>query len=356
MTNKRRTRRTRSSIFWLLLPLLSFLVLVYPFARLVRWYAGPDLIIWPVALVVWLLAVFALIGSFNWRWRLPQFILLHWLGIGFIFFSLVIIYEVIRLFVSFDDHNAAIIITVLAILACIIAFIVAQRLIVKELRFNSAKINAPVRLVQISDVHIGSRRKEYLQRIVKRINDLDPDHVVITGDLLDTSRVGRDDLAALADLNGSVYGITGNHERYVGLDRVLPMLAELGVQMLHNDHVILEDVQLIGIDDAEHHEQVAQQLPTIKQHQDKYRILLYHRPAGWQEAIDHGIDLMLSGHTHNGQIIPFNFLVKQEFKLIKGLYQQDRSHLYVSTGTGTWGPILRLGSVNEITCIDLVPE
>ena len=274
---------------------------------------------------------------------------------GFVCFSLVVVYEVIRLFVDLDDRAAALLIAVLTALGSLIAFVVAQRLIVKELKFSSPKISSPTRLVQISDVHIGSRRAEYLHRIVRRINALDPHHVVITGDLLDTSRVGRDELAALADLRGSVYCITGNHERYAGLDHVLPVLADLGVRVLRNEHIILDDIQLIGIDDAEHHEQVAQQLPHIDHDPDKYRVLLYHRPAGWQDAVEHGIELMLSGHTHNGQIIPFNLLVRQEFKWIKGLYQQDRSHLYVSTGTGTWGPVMRLGSVNEITCIDLLP-
>ena len=72
--------------------------------------------------------------------------------------------------------------------------------------------------------------------------------------------------------------------------------------------------------------------------------------------MDHGIDLMLSGHTHNGQIFPFNLLVKQQFKRIAGLYIEKDARLYVSSGTGTWGPLMRLGSMNEITLFDLLPD
>ena len=95
-------------------------------------------------------------------------------------------------------------------------------------------------------------------------------------------------------------------------------------------------------------------------------MLLYHRPLGWEAAVEHGVDLMLSGHTHNGQIFPFNLLVKRQFRRISGLYSSKDSgkdgaagrpnaHLYVSPGTGTWGPLMRLGSLNEITCIDVKP-
>ena len=90
-------------------------------------------------------------------------------------------------------------------------------------------------------------------------------------------------------------------------------------------------------------------------YKSRFNILLYHRPSGWEDAISHGVDLMLSGHTHNGQIFPFNFLVKQQFARIKGHYQKDNAHLYVNCGTGTWGPLMRLGSLNEISCFDLLP-
>ncbi len=118
---------------------------------------------------------------------------------------------------------------------------------------------------------------------------------------------------------------------------------------------MIGEIQLIGIDDAESVDQVAVQLPLIERASGKYNVLLYHRPLGWLDAFADGVDLMLSGHTHNGQIFPFNWLVRAQFSRLQGLYSASSGagQHYVSPGTGTWGPIMRLGSNNEITVFNL---
>jgi predicted MPP superfamily phosphohydrolase len=151
-----------------------------------------------------------------------------------------------------------------------------------------------------------------------------------------------------------VYLSIGNHERYIGLDKVVPLLEEAGVRVLRNNSVLADGLQLIGIDDADDVHQVGRELANITLDPRCFKVLLYHRPLGWDAAVQANIDLTLSGHTHNGQIFPFNWLVKQQFKLITGLHRSGQCQLYVSPGTGTWGPVMRLGSRNEITCIDLV--
>jgi hypothetical protein len=83
---------------------------------------------------------------------------------------------------------------------------------------------------------------------------------------------------------------------------------------------------------------------------------MYHRPRGLEAAADAGIDLMLSGHTHNGQIFPFNFVVSSVFDKVKGMYKNGNSRLYVSQGTGTWGPVMRIGTRSEITLFEITPE
>ena len=85
-------------------------------------------------------------------------------------------------------------------------------------------------------------------------------------------------------------------------------------------------------------------------------MLLYHRPDNWQFVSQSGVDLMLCGHTHAGQIFPFDLITRRYFPNLHGLYSKNGAHLYVSTGTGTWGPAMRLGSVNEITMINLLPS
>ena len=125
--------------------------------------------------------------------------------------------------------------------------------------------------------------------------------------------------------------------------------------MLRNQAVIDDGVQFIGIDDMDDAMQVSRQIARIPVATEPYVILLYHRPRGLQAAADAGVDLMLSGHTHNGQIVPFNFVVKRVFEQIRGLYYHGQTTLYVSTGTGTWGPIMRLGTRSEITLIEVFP-
>ena len=332
----------------------SFLVLSYPLWRLISWFSGYEFNFWQIILI-WLAPAACVIWAFRGASSGFRYFMVHWVGVGFVFFSVTLSYELIRLTGMTDDRAAAPWLVVIGLLICVFALLAAHYIRINTIEIQSEKLAKPRRVVQLSDVHIGSRQAAYMDRLVQRVNRLQPDIVVITGDLVDTGAVGKAELQSLVNLTSQIYFVTGNHERYAGLDAILGVLEELGVTVLRNQHADHDDIQFIGIDDADHHEQVALQLPKIPSDALKYRILLYHRPAGWADAVQHGIDLMLSGHTHNGQIFPFNWLVKREFKFIKGLYRQGTAHLYVSMGSGTWGPLMRLGSWNEITCIDLRP-
>lgn len=225
-------------------------------------------------------------------------------------------------------------------------------------------VAAPLRLVQLSDVHVGSRSSLFLERAVARAREAEPDLVLITGDLIDGMAVPQQDLASLATFKCPVYFAIGNHERYVDCEEICARLTNLGVNVLRDATTRVEiesggkttRIFLAGVDDADAPTQVGRVLPGLeKPLDDEYAILLYHRPDGLDAAAAHGINLMLCGHTHNGQLVPFNLLVKRRFPRIAGRYQQDNTTLYVSVGTGTWGPPMRLGSRNEITCLDLSP-
>ena len=104
---------------------------------------------------------------------------------------------------------------------------------------------------------------------------------------------------------------------------------------------------------ADARNQVAREISRLEPLPDRYRVLLYHRPDGAEDAASWGAHLMLCGHTHNGQIVPFNYVVRRVFERICGRYEIDGLVLYVSPGTGTWGPVLRLGSRSEIGMIHL---
>ena len=343
----------RFIIFWSFVLVAAYLVYVYPLHRLTEWLGYPALLNLPAVVGFWFVITAILWLSFRSTSRALEVVLYNWMGIGFVFFSLGFVYEVLRLGFTLNDYWAAVIILTVGICIVIYSLFNAQRLFYKQLSFQDSRLTRTYRLLQISDVHIGSRTSGFPGRVVATINAKNPDLVLITGDFLDARRVSAKDIAPLKDLNAPVYFSIGNHERYAGLDWVIPMLEDAGVVVLRSETVKHGEIQLIGIDDAEDKNQVRRELEKIRLDPKCFKILLYHRPVGWEAAIASGINLMLSGHTHNGQIFPFNWLVRQQFKRIRGLHTQDNCHLYVSPGTGTWGPAMRLGSRNEVTCIDL---
>lgn len=351
----RKITKARRWFYVLFLP-ACFLVFAYPAHRLTDWHGYDLALSAPQTALLWLFSTFAMWYSFSSPKKFMRYIMVHWMGISFILCVLTLLYEVVRLIVPLPDHTAVHWIVSIGTGVVVSAILLSHVVGVKHLKFHSAKVTARCRIVQISDVHIGSRQGRYLARIVRRINQLEPHAVVITGDLLDSAAVGYDDLKSLKQLRARTLFSTGNHERYADLDTALGLLARLGVEVLRQQQVMVGEIQILGIDDADERTQVGEQLPLIAKRNDRYTILLYHRPLGWEAALAHGIDLMLCGHTHNGQVFPFNLLVKQQFKRIHGLYSQGAKHLYVSPGTGTWGPLMRLGSLNEITCIDIHPS
>jgi len=220
------------------------------------------------------------------------------------------------------------------------------------------QISLPMTLVHLSDIHVGTiHNSKYLKRIVDKTNSLDPDAVMITGDFFDgLGPVNRQTVAPLTELKAKTYFVMGNHEKYEDMDRVGRVLAHTGVTVLRNAMDIFQGIQVVGIDYPEKEGQ--KDNPVLKKialDPARPSILLYHVPTGLSDAAAAGIDLQLSGHTHNGQIFPFNYLVRLFYPYAKGLYRIGDLYLYVSPGTGTWGPPMRLGSNNQITLIRLVP-
>ncbi|MFT7653104.1 MAG: putative MPP superfamily phosphohydrolase [Limisphaerales bacterium] len=217
----------------------------------------------------------------------------------------------------------------------------------------SSKVEQPLRVVQISDVHIGSRSTRFLERVIARVVELQPDFLCITGDFIDQRNVGEERLAALRTLDCPVFFCTGNHEHYEDTAQILSRLERLDVEVLRGETARFREVQIIGFDDQSDPDFLGRALPAIGLDPKAFTLLLYHRPHGLGHAASNGIDLMLSGHTHNGQIKPFNWLVRMQFKHLSGLYREGDTHLYVNEGTGTWGPVMRLGTRSEITLFEI---
>lgn len=228
---------------------------------------------------------------------------------------------------------------------------------------------AGFRIVQISDIHVGPTIKAaYLQKIVERVNALEPDVVAITGDLVDGSVPElRAHVAPLARLRArhGVYFVTGNHEYYSGVHGWLDELRRLDVRVLHNEHVVLHhggaSLVLAGVPDyTGHHFDPAHRSDPAAAlagaPEGAPRVLLAHQPRTATAAAQAGFDLQISGHTHGGQFLPWTFFVPLQQPYTAGLHQLGRLRVYVSRGTGYWGPPKRLGAPSEISDLRLAPS
>jgi predicted MPP superfamily phosphohydrolase len=222
-------------------------------------------------------------------------------------------------------------------------------------------------IVQLTDVHIGpTLGRKFLEPVVAKVNGLSPDVIVITGDLVDGSveelREHVAPLAALRAVHG-VFFVTGNHEYYSGVTEWVAELARLGIRVLRNERVEIgrdgHGFDLAGVDDWTAHQfgrGHGADLARALEGRDPNRelVLLAHQPKAIDEAAKLGVGLQLSGHTHGGQIWPFGALVTLQQPYVAGLHRHGESWIYVSRGTGFWGPPMRLAAPAEITHVQLV--
>lgn len=230
-----------------------------------------------------------------------------------------------------------------------------------------------LRIVQITDVHIGpTLRGSWLRRVVETINGLRPDLIAVTGDLVDGPVAAlRPHVAPLSELKSrhGTFFVTGNHEYYAGANEWIAELRRLGLQVLRNERVsVVHDaaaaaegsLDIAGVDDFHSHSFPGHgpDLARAVAGRTKSRplVLLAHQPAQIHEAVEHGVTLQLSGHTHGGQLWPWGFFVRLQQPFVAGLHRIGQTFLYVSCGTGYWGPPMRLNAPAEITELCLRSE
>ncbi len=216
------------------------------------------------------------------------------------------------------------------------------------------------RIAQLSDLHVGPTiRRRFVESVVERTNGLAPDLVAVTGDVADglvpELREHVEPLAGLRAPHGTFF-VTGNHEYYWDVRGWTSELARLGVDVLENEHRLVVHgsgrLLLAGVTDLSAAPDPVQALAGAPD--SHVRVLLAHQPKSAYAARDAGFDLQLSGHTHGGQYFPFNLLVRLFQPFVAGLHRLEQMWLYVSRGTGYWGPPLRLLAPSEITLIELV--
>ena len=303
-----------------------------------------------------------------------------WLGAMVYYLIFVILIDAVRLFNFFFSFlpasfylNEYQILFFLAVnasvfLIVILGYLNAANPVIKKLDINinkKAGVLKSLKIVMASDIHLGTIiNRKRLRKIVNMINSLEPDIILLPGDVVDediesvVKQNCGEDLRALR-AKYRVYAITGNHEYIGGVEPSVRYLTEHGIIELRDRAVkIANSFYIIGREDRASKgfagilrkplnlllEGVDKNLPVI---------LMDHQPVKLEEAENNGIDLQLSGHTHHGQLWPFNFITKKIYEVSMGYKQKGDTHYYISPGVGTWGPPVRTGNKPEIIQITL---
>jgi len=353
----------------------------------IGWRLLPDLeAIWPGAMVIgsaWLVISTVLIpvgtlahGFFHRASVVDRMVLAGGVSLGL--FSSVLVFTILRdvslIFVADPAWRgqSAVAVVIIGLMMTALGFFNARKTarvvdVVVRLTDLPASLDG-LKIVQLTDLHVGPTIKgNYVRRIVDRVNEINADLIAITGDVVD-GRVARlrEHVKPLSELRAryGAYVVTGNHEYYSGAQEWLDAFREFGLNPLQNEHVLIEhdgaNLVLGGINDfsaprvhPDHASDPAAAADGTPP--DALKILLAHQPRSADAAEAAGFHLQLSGHTHGGQFWPWNHFVRLQQPYTAGLHRHGRMQIYISRGTGYWGPPKRFGAPSEITRITLRP-
>jgi uncharacterized protein len=333
-------------VFWII-------IFAYPAGRILERVINTDLSIFLVKLgsfwlgaMLYLTLIFLFIDFFR--------LINHWLP-----------------FTSYLDFkaNPAIRLTIiklvylLTVLILLVAFINARMPRINHFSFNVTKSTGNIvklRIVAVSDIHLGTLiAGKRLNSLVEKINSQNPDIVLLAGDVFD------EDIAPVVN-NGlgkyfehiksplGTFAILGNHEYFGNVEQKINYLKAHGVIVLRDSTALLKNsFYLVGRDDRSNRQRKKIEDLLVSLEKNKPIILLDHQPFKLNESATNGVFLQISGHTHNGQLWPFNYLTEAIYELSSGYKKIGNTHFIVSNGYGTWGPPMRLGNRPEILVIDL---
>lgn len=321
---------------------------------------------------------------------LPPIIYDIWLGAGAIWFAFLVYFilflaglDIIRLVESFfhflpdSIYNnyeqtkkiTALVIIVLVGLVVFLGNLNKRDIVIKTLELKLPKGNGKlneINIVAASDIHLSPIDGErLLERIVDKMNSLKPDIIILAGDIVDDKaevleqrKIGE----SFKRLNPKygIYTITGNHEFINGANTSVKYAEHLGMKVLRDEFELINgSFYIIGREDVSKPSFTGQQRKSLEEilstiNSDYPKILLDHTPVKLEQAEKYGIDLQFSGHTHHGQIWPGNIITNMIYEISWGYTQKGKTHFYVSSGAGTWGPPVRTGSKSEVVNIKVI--
>lgn len=339
------------------------------------WYDGKNTILAIIFLFLWLSFPFASMLAGKWdNRRTRYFYYLAAVGLGVLQFATIsflggwIAYYMTGIFGYEMPHLLVLALSIATTIGVSVYGLYNAR-IIRTKRITVEIKNLPEywqnkKIALISDVHVGHiLRKNFLKRIVKRVNREDLEMLCIAGDLFD-GMDGRlehlfDPFKEIQTKHGIFYA-DGNHETYLGVERAFRALAPLPVNILRDEIVRVEGLDIIGIDYPEVGESknIAQTILSLPDYnRENPSILLFHTPFQIDEIAKTGVDLELCGHTHKWQMWPFGLITKLVFHgMDYGISKIGNFTLYTSSGIGTWGPPMRVGSISEFVVITLVKK
>lgn len=286
--------------------------------------------------------------------RIVYYIASAMMGFIFILFCSLLILEIVNFVHPIFNYKITGWILFIGVLS-ISGFAIINALTIHIKKINIDNFGKEIKIVHLTDIHVGTIwNSRTLKKIIDKTNAQNPDLVLITGDLVDGSgKLTPDTFQPLEQLQAPAYFIMGNHEMYAGPQKIKDLLKNTNIKILENTVEVFNDINIIGVNYSEKTKFFQDIFKKLEYDKSLPTIFLNHAPVGYEEAKNNGVNLQLSGHTHNGQIFPFSLLVKMRFKKKIGIHPSDNFTLYISPGTGTWGPPMRLGSRNEITTFNL---
>ena len=336
----------------IILLLFSYLIFIFPFETILSWLGRTTSYqetILSTAFVYLVCLYYFRSKSSN---KLIKLFVYEGMGIGTISLFIVILVLAISLVITISDTIKIFIYFSAFLPSIFYGFINARNVRVKQLKFSHSKIKKKLSFIFLSDIHIGSNSPKILKTIIPLINQQNPSFILIGGDLIDSSSFKIQDLDEIKKINAPIYFVTGNHEYYIEeSQKHLNDFKKQNIKVLDNQRVLLKEINIIGLSDNHKKKYKIKKFDQLFD-SDYFNLLLVHQPSIWN-SVKEKANLTLSGHTHNGQIFPFNLIVKLQFPQIYGVYSHFKNYIYVSSGAATWGPKIRIGSKNEILNIEL---
>lgn len=292
------------------------------------------------------------------------------LGLVFYVFSWLLVFELLGPLLRISAQTTGVAVVLLAISTTGYGVWNAYRFETRTIDVTVPKLTRPINVAVLADIHMGGHRgKAYLERVVAATNAINPDIILMPGDLADSNAILKDEnFAPLARLKAPAYFATGNHDTYIDEKTLIAIAERQGVRVLRNEVVSVDGLQIAGLDYMHADDKtfdlhpspgkatIERTLPKLGLDPSRPSILIHHSPVGTQYAEQAGVDLFVAGHTHGGQAFPASLLAKWLIHpYSEGLYHIGNMQLFVSPGIGTFVMPLRVGTQNEITLLRLRP-